>query len=89
MASSMYYGMVVSQNNRGLFVESNISGIPNQYGPMNYVSSDGSTITYKAGDKVLFTNVGRIADNFIILGKVVDIGYAPYSQPQNPYGTGG
>lgn len=68
-----YYGIVTEVvEGRGVFVNAMIGGQTGTYGPMHYLSSNGETVMFETGDRVLFTSVGRIADHFIILGKVVD-----------------
>lgn len=78
-----HYGVVAEViEGRGVYVESMMGGQTAKYGPMHYLSSTGEAVIFAPGDSVLFTNVGRIADNFIILGKVVDPtapGYFPLS----------
>lgn len=69
---------------KGIYVEMSTSGMPARYGPMLYVTSDGIPVFYASGDRVLVMSVGRIADNFIIVGKVIDPGNPPYNQPQLP-----
>lgn len=79
------YGVVAEViEGRGVYVEAMIGGQSGRYGPMHYLSSNGDAVIFKSGDRVLFTNVGRIADNFIIVGKVVDPTAPGYFPPGDP-----
>jgi hypothetical protein len=79
-----------------MYVEINRSGQVGKFGPMLWLSSttvnftDGTSGVFppNVGDKVLVTSIGKIADNFIIVGVVADPAAGTYDQPQDPYGEG-
>lgn len=85
----IYQARVTDVGQNGIYVELAINGTRGRYGPMHYVSSDGVHVVYVPGDNVLIASVGKISDQYIILGKVIDPNVLPYYQPQDPYGDGG
>ena len=82
-----YIGTLISKGDTGYYVEVSMGGTVGRYGPMSYLSNTSADVEYIGGDRVLIGNVGWIKDNFIILGKVMDVNppmrelFQPYIDP--------
>lgn len=72
MTMNSYYGVIVELGERGYYVHINMGGQVGRYGPMQYVSTTREEVEYEPDDKVLVVNIGPIADNFVILGKLME-----------------
>lgn len=91
-----WIGTVVEVKTTGVYVEVNRAGSLGRFGPMLYLAGttfdlgtgETATLPPSVGDKVLVTNIGKMTDQFIVVGKVVDPQAPPYDQPQDPYGDG-